>query len=149
MVLICAQRLIRRLCKECKEEYEPELDEKRLIGVHPDAQVTIFRAVGCEKCGHAGYKGRTGVHEMLVPNDEVRKLINQHGMTSEALKRQAVELCDMTTLYWDAMEKVRQGLTSIEDVLANIRKDEFDTRPNWIFKEFGLEKPANRDEMPF
>ena len=149
LVLICAQRLVRRLCKTCKEEYKPELDEKRLIGVRPDAELTIFRAVGCEKCGHAGYKGRVGVHEMLVPNDEMRKTINQPGISSEALKRQAVELCGMTTLYWDAMEKVRQGLTSVEDVLANIRKDEFDARPDWMFEELGLEKPTNREELPF
>ena len=50
----------------------------------------------------------------------------------------AIENGDMTTLYWDAMEKVRQGITSIDDALANVRRDEFDSRPRWMFEELGL-----------
>ena len=53
----------------------------------------------------------------------------------------AIENTDMTTLYWDAMEKVRQGITSIEDALANVRRDEFDSRPQWMFDELGLKRP--------
>ena len=147
IVLICAQRLMRRLCKACKEEYQPVPDEKRLVGLPPDSSMTLYRAKGCEKCSHTGYKGRVGIHEILVPNDEMRKAINQPGITAEALKRQAIETCDMTTLYWDAMEKVRQGMTSVEDALSRVRKDEFDTRPDWMFEELGLEKPTNRDQI--
>ena len=147
VVLVCAQRLMRRLCKSCKEEYRPEPDERRLVGLPPDSQLPLYRAKGCEKCSHTGYKGRIGIHEILVPDDDMRKAINQHGITAEALKRQAIETCDMTTLYWDAMEKVRQGITSVEDALSKVRKDEFDTRPDWMFEELGLEKPANRDQI--
>ena len=68
----------------------------------------------------------------------MRKAINQHGITSEALKRMAIENTDMTTLYWDAMEKARQGITSVEEALANVRRDEFDSRPRWMFEELGL-----------
>lgn len=147
VVLVCAQRLMRRLCKACKEEYRPESEEKRLVGLPPDSEMILYRAKGCEACSHTGYKGRIGIHEMLVPNDEMRKAINQPGITAEALKRQAVETCAMTTLYWDAMEKVRQGITSVEEALSRVRKDEFDTRPDWMFEELGLEKPKNRDQI--
>jgi type IV pilus assembly protein PilB len=138
LVLVCAQRLLRRLCKECKEEYEPNNDEKQLVGVDLDMDITLHRAKGCSTCNGTGYKGRIGIHEILVPDDAMRKAINQHGITSEALKRMAIESTDMTTLYWDAMEKVRQGITSIEDALANVRRDEFDSRPRWMFEELGL-----------
>jgi hypothetical protein len=57
----------------------------------------------------------------------------------------AIENTDMTTLYWDAMEKVRQGITSIEDALANVRRDEFDSRPQWMFDELGIKRPQRRE----
>ena len=138
LVLICAQRLLRRLCKECKEEYQPNSDERQLIGVDHDTEVTLHRPKGCSACNGSGYKGRIGIHEILIPDDAMRKAINQHGITSEALKRMAVENTDMTTLYWDAMEKARQGITSVEEALANVRRDEFDSRPRWMFEELGL-----------
>ena len=138
LVLICAQRLLRRLCKECKEQHLPSDDERHLIGVDRDTDVTLHRAKGCSACNGTGYKGRVGIHEILVPDDAMRKAINQHGITSEALKRMAVENIDMTTLYWDAMEKARQGITSVEEALANVRRDEFDSRPRWMFEELGL-----------
>jgi hypothetical protein len=55
----------------------------------------------------------------------------------------------MTTLYWDAMEKVRAGMCHLDDVLTDIRRDEFDARPDWMFEELGFERPANRDQTPF
>lgn len=145
IVLVCAQRLLRRLCKNCKEIHRPNDDEKHLIGVNLDSPIEIYRAKGCEVCNNTGYKGRIGIHEMLVPDDAMRKAINEPGITSEALKRMAIENTDMTTLYWDAMEKVREGITSIEDALANVRRDEFDSRPLWMFEQLGLECPRKRD----
>jgi hypothetical protein len=57
----------------------------------------------------------------------------------------AIENTDMTTLYWDAMEKVREGITSIEEALANVRRDEFDSRPLWMFDQLGLKRPQQRE----
>ena len=71
----------------------------------------------------------------------MRKAISSGSATAEDLKRFAVEHYGMTTLYWDAMEKVRTGLCSLEDTLSKIRKDEFDSRPAWLFEELGLERP--------
>jgi type II secretory ATPase GspE/PulE/Tfp pilus assembly ATPase PilB-like protein len=140
--------LLRRLCTACKQPYAPDDAQRRLAGAPPTGELTLYRAVGCDVCSHIGYKGRIGTHEMLVPNDHFRKAITTKGMTTEALKRQAVEDCGMTTLYWDAMEKVRAGICALEDVLSEVRKDEFDARPAWMFEELGLERPAIRDHPP-
>lgn len=135
ILLVCAQRLLRRLCPECKEPYHPDPQERKMIGVPDNMSITIYRRKGCKACNGLGYKGRIGTHEILIPNDEMRLLISQKGITTERLKRMAVENCGMTTLYWDAMEKVRHGVDSIEDVMSKIRADDFDTRPEWMKNE--------------
>ncbi|MCS6925686.1 MAG: GspE/PulE family protein, partial [Candidatus Binatia bacterium] len=137
LILICAQRLLRRLCPQCKEAYTPSAHEKRLVGVPAAAPLTLYRAKGCQACHGIGYKGRVGVYEILVPDDTIRKGISQGNLTTEELKRIAVEQCQMTTLYWDAMDKVRAGVCSLEEALTKIRKDEFDSRPSWLLEEFG------------
>jgi type IV pilus assembly protein PilB len=149
IIVLCAQRLLRRLCSSCKQPYSPSDDERRLVGVAPNADVALFKPVGCDNCNQIGFKGRIGAHEMLVPDDRLRRAITTKGMTAEGLKRHGVEECGMTTLFWDTMEKVRAGLCSLEDVLTEIRRDEFDSRPEWMFDELGLERPANRDTPPF
>jgi len=148
LVLVCAQRLLRRLCRECKEPYQPDARERRLVGVDPETPLTLYRAKGCQRCNAIGYRGRIGTHELCVPDDAMRKVIATHGATAEALKRLAVETCGMTTLYWDAMEKVRAGICSLDDTLTEVRRDEFDSRPEWMFEELGLQRPASRD-VPF
>lgn len=142
LIGIVAQRLLRRLCEECKEPYAPNITEKALLGLPPDFQIGIFRAKGCKQCNGIGYKGRIGTHEVFVPDDDMRMGISSGKMTAEALKRRAVESGGMTTLYWDAMEKVREGICSIADVLAKVRHDDFDSRPKWMYEDLDLERPA-------
>jgi type IV pilus assembly protein PilB len=133
IVLLCAQRLLRRLCPNCREAYRPTREQSGLVGLAPDdANAVLYRAKGCEACNGIGYKGRIGIHEILVPDDETRHAINAKGVTAETLKRLAVERCGMTTLYWDAMEKVAAGICSLEEVLLKVPKDEFDSRPAWL-----------------
>jgi type II secretory ATPase GspE/PulE/Tfp pilus assembly ATPase PilB-like protein len=91
--------------------------------------VTLYKAKGCPRCSGSGYRGRVGVHELLVLNDEMREMLSKKGLSADALKQHAVKSCGMTTLYWDAIEKVHAGVTSIEEVLANIRRDDFDSAP--------------------
>jgi type II secretory ATPase GspE/PulE/Tfp pilus assembly ATPase PilB-like protein/DNA-binding response OmpR family regulator len=146
LVLVCAQRLLRRLCRECREAYQPDAYERRLVGVDPETPLTLQRARGCARCNEIGYRGRIGTHEICVPDDAMRKVIASKGATAEELKRLAVETCGMTTLYWDAMEKVRAGICSLDDVLTEVRRDEFDSRPEWMFEELGLARPASRDK---
>jgi type IV pilus assembly protein PilB len=129
LLLVCAQRLLRRLCPECKQAYAPSELERSRMGAEAGGAEVLYRARGCAHCNQIGTYGRVAVHEILVPDDAFRAAMNEKGVTSERLKRMAVEQGGMTTLYWDAMEKVREGVCSLEDVLGNIRPDEFDTRP--------------------
>ncbi len=128
LLMVCAQRLLRRLCPFCKQSCEPGPEERRLLGAGPGEEIVLFRPRGCDACHKIGYKGRIGAYEVLVINDALRAAINEPGVTAERLKRLAVERDGMTTLWWDAIEKARAGITSIEEILANVRPDEFDAR---------------------
>jgi type IV pilus assembly protein PilB len=134
LLMVCAQRLLRRLCPECKQAYEPSGLERKRMGLRDDEPAVLYRPVGCAHCNRIGYFGRLAVHEILVPDDAFRSAMNEKGVTSEGLKRISVER-GMTTLYWDAMEKVLQGVCSLEDVLGNIRPDEYETRPRQAVAE--------------
>jgi type IV pilus assembly protein PilB len=135
VLVICAQRLLRRLCKHCKEPYMPDAIQSRFVGAAEGAPLTLHRPKGCDQCNGSGYKGRVGIHEVLAPNDAFRVAVNERGITSEQLKRIAVQEMGMTTLFWDAMEKVRQGICSLPDAMSNVRQDEFDSRPKWMLEE--------------
>jgi type IV pilus assembly protein PilB len=124
LLVVCAQRLLRRLCKQCKEPFQPDLMQQKVIGAADGPAPTLFRPKGCEKCNGTGYRGRIGIHEVLVPNDSFRAAVNEKGITSERLKKIAVKELGMTTLYADAVEKVRQGVCSLADTMANVRPDE-------------------------
>jgi type II secretory ATPase GspE/PulE/Tfp pilus assembly ATPase PilB-like protein len=123
----------------------PTAEERRLVGVDPETPLTLFRARGCSRCNDIGYRGRIGTHEICVPDDALRTAIAAKGATAEGLKRLAVESGGMTTLYWDAMEKVRAGICALDDTLTEVRRDEFDSRPEWMFAELGITRPAGRD----
>jgi type IV pilus assembly protein PilB len=135
VLVICAQRLLRRLCKHCKEPYTPDALQRKFVGAAEGGPLTLHRPKGCDKCNGSGYKGRVGIHEVLAPDDAFRAAVNEKGITSEQLKRIAVQQMGMTTLFWDAMEKVRQGICSLPDAMANVRQDEFDSRPKWMLEE--------------
>lgn len=142
LILICAQRLLRRLCPACKKEYHPQQEEKKLLGTGQE-DVVIYRPCGCEKCDNSGYKGRIGVHEILVPDDDLRKLINQREITAELLKQTAVQNCGMVTLYWDAVDKIFQGICSLEDTLTRVRRDEGITKATSLFQNTNLKSIHN------
>jgi type IV pilus assembly protein PilB len=132
LIAICAQRLVRRLCTACRVAYTPDPLQARFVGIPEGQTTTLYRAGGCAKCNRSGYRGRIGVHELLPVDDTLRQEINRKGCTTERLQQVAVKDCGMTTLFWDAMEKVRAGLASVDDVLMNVRADDFDSRPAWM-----------------
>jgi type IV pilus assembly protein PilB len=112
---VLAQRLARRLCKDCKEEYTPP--KQALIDAgfpEGDLPERIFRAVGCKKCGGTGYKGRMGVHEVMLVSEEISDLTVKEA-TAEKIRQVAIEQ-GMLTLRQDGLEKVRMGLTSLEEI---------------------------------
>jgi type IV pilus assembly protein PilB len=115
--LICAQRLVRRICSNCKEELE--VPEQALIdaGYSPEEVKTtkIYHGKGCSTCNKGGYKGRTGLYEVMEINDEMRELILV-GASALELKKKAIEL-GMITLRRSGLIKVSLGLTTMEEVL--------------------------------
>ncbi|MCX8007722.1 MAG: GspE/PulE family protein, partial [Coriobacteriia bacterium] len=112
---VLAQRLARRLCKDCKEEYAPPKQALIDAGFREDnLPERIFRAVGCKKCGGTGYKGRMGVHEVMLVSEEISDLTVKEA-TAEKIRQVAIEQ-GMLTLRQDGLEKVRMGLTSLEEI---------------------------------
>jgi general secretion pathway protein E/type IV pilus assembly protein PilB len=113
-----AQRLVRRLCLNCRQPGELRETELRALRIEPgqlrDAEV--MKAVGCEQCRHTGYKGRMGIFEIFVIDDEVRHMINKRTSTTH-LRQRAREL-GMRTLREDGVRKVLAGLTSAEEVIS-------------------------------
>lgn len=120
---VLAQRLVRKLCPICKGP--AELTEKEMRALSLDAsrmtEATIFGPVGCEKCRGNGFKGRMGIFEIFVIDDEVRGMINT-GLTTTALRRRAREL-GMRTLREDGIRKVLSGLTSGNEVVHATMSD--------------------------
>jgi type II secretion system protein E len=114
---IMAQRLVRRLCPECREEYKPAYNE--VPDDFPFDEVaygaTVYRPVGCRNCRGTGFSGRMGIYELLETNDEVRKLA--HDKTGTDVIRKAAVSSGMKTLREDGWRKVIRGLTSVDEVL--------------------------------
>ncbi len=118
LLMVVAQRLIRKLCPKCKEEAHIPKDVMLKIGLikDPSEEVKVYKAHegGCEYCNYTGYKGRTAVHEILEVDDEIKTLIIR-GATHDQIREKAIEK-GMKTLYQDGLIKVRKGITSIEEV---------------------------------
>jgi type IV pilus assembly protein PilB len=107
-----AQRLVRRLCNNCKEPYEAGIEEKEFLNV--EEGTTLYKAKGCNKCSETGYKGRLAVQEILTVDDTVEKMIVK-GADEIDIKEYA-ETQGMIDLKHDGIEKVKQGLTSYEEL---------------------------------
>jgi general secretion pathway protein E len=122
-VAILAQRLVRRICPDCKEEYEPEIESLVELGLSREGAQgrTAFRGRGCEKCQDRGYYGRTGIFELLVITPRVQELTLQ-GVDSNIIKREAVKH-GMRTLRADGARNVFLGATTIEEVMR-VTRDE-------------------------
>ena len=123
LVCVCAQRLMRRVCKVCRQPYEPEGREKDVLERAIGWSGQIYRAnpKGCTKCNNTGYKGRVGIHELMVTNEELIEAINKEMETAE-LKRIAMK-GGMKTLHQDSLVKVKEGLTTLPEALATVPQD--------------------------
>ncbi len=123
LLVVCAQRLMRRVCKNCKMQYIPEGNEKEIIEKAIGWSGEIFKAndSGCPACGGVGYKGRTGIHELMTNNEELTKGINIKAETA-VLKRIAMRT-DMKTLHQDSMLKVKEGMSTMVEALSNVPPD--------------------------
>jgi len=123
LVCVCAQRLLRRVCKNCKTPYEAEGREKMLLerAIGWSGQVFKRNPQGCPACNGLGYKGRVGIHELMVNCEELTEAINREVEVSQ-LKKIAMKT-GMKTLHQDSMLKVKTGLTTVEEALANVPPD--------------------------
>lgn len=123
LVGVLAQRLVRTLCKECKQPTKITDFEKVVLDVeNVPADTTIFKPVGCPKCSNTGYAGRTVVSELLLINDEIRALIIQKA-DAATIKKAAVRN-GMRTLRGDALDKIFEGVTSVDEVMRAINSEE-------------------------
>jgi type IV pilus assembly protein PilB len=120
---VIAQRLIRKLCNYCKQPYTPRPEELTEIGVDPAKYegITLYRAVGCERCNESGYRGRTAIHEVFIPDATVRQMITRYEAATR-IKKVAVRQ-GMRTIRDDAWQKVLMGITGVEEMLRVTRTD--------------------------
>jgi len=123
---VLAQRLVRQICSHCKESYTaqresllrygfPLPDE---IGADTNGEITLFKGKGCDHCKGTGYKGRTGIHELMVMTDEIRDEVLKRG-PAHLVRNLAVQ-SGMKTLQMDAVSKILMGVTSVDEVLRVI-----------------------------
>ncbi|WP_443666433.1 GspE/PulE family protein [Eshraghiella crossota] len=115
LVGIIAQRLVRRLCPECKESYEADEEEKRILKVPQNEPLKLYKACGCEACGNTGYYGRIGVYEIMPISRKIKNLIAS-GANADEITAQAVTE-GMNTLRMSASNYVKQGLTSFSEMM--------------------------------
>ncbi len=123
LLCVCAQRLMRRVCKTCRVQYEPQGRERELFEAAIGWSGPIYKASpkGCPKCNATGYKGRLGIHELMVTNNELVEAINK-GMEAAELKRIAMR-AGMKTLHQDSLLKVKEGLTTLEEAISTVPPD--------------------------
>ncbi|HHL40969.1 MAG TPA: type II secretion system protein GspE [Deltaproteobacteria bacterium] len=118
LTAVLAQRLVRVLCPRCRESYEPDRAGTRWFAQPPPR---LWRPVGCDECFNTGYRGRTGIFEMLVVDRGLRSVLLEH-QDADTIKGYAVEH-GMKTMFEDGLDKARRGVTSVEEVLR-VTQDE-------------------------
>jgi general secretion pathway protein E len=119
LLAIQAQRLVRRVCTECAETQPLSEDEATVLAIAIADCPAIQRGKGCERCGHTGYRGRVGLYELLLMNDEIRHQIAS-GADANRIRETAIK-GGMRTLRKDALDKLRAGLTTPEEVVRVTR----------------------------
>ncbi|HUX89604.1 MAG TPA: ATPase, T2SS/T4P/T4SS family [Gallionellaceae bacterium] len=111
---IIAQRLVRVLCPHCKYSYHPDPAERKLLGIRPSVECTLYRAAGCDACHHQGYKGRIAIMELLKMDSDLDDLV-AHRASSRDLKQTALDK-GFRPLASDGLQRVLQGITSLSEV---------------------------------
>ena len=123
LIAVCAQRLVRRVCKSCRVAYDPQGREREILEKAIGWSGQIYRASthGCPTCSGNAYKGRIGIHELMLNSEELTSAINRKLEVAE-IKRIAMK-GGMKTLHQDSMLKVKNGFTTMEDALSNVPPD--------------------------
>jgi general secretion pathway protein E len=116
---ILAQRLVRRICDGCREVYDPPREAVRMLAGDAPLPAFFERGAGCQACRGTGYRGRTGIYELLVVDDAVRGAIVRRAPRPEL--RELAHRAGMRSLRMDAWERVREGITTVEEVLRVVQ----------------------------
>ncbi len=114
--VVIAQRLVRRLCQNCREPYTAETEQMQMMGIPNDRKVTFYRSKGCSACNNTGYSGRVAVCEVLDITDPIRHAILQRASATE-IKQVAIDSRSFRTLRLNAAAKVLEGTTSFDEFL--------------------------------
>ena len=117
---VLAQRLVRTLCPHCKQAHPVTEEERLLLGKTVAENSIIYRAIGCAECNNKGYKGRTGIHELLLVDDSVREKIH-HGKGEQSIEKYIRQ--STSSIRQDGFDKVLAGITTLEEVLRVTRED--------------------------
>jgi type IV pilus assembly protein PilB len=117
LIGVVAQRLLRRLCVNCRRQYTPPAETLRALNIPESeaAAIPFYKSVGCEQCNHTGYKGRIGIYEVMRVNDKLRRAVAARA--SEAQIRDTAVASGMITLGEDGLMKVKSGITTPEELL--------------------------------
>ena len=115
---ILAQRLVRRICKECKEPYKPEPEELKMTGIDLDKHIKAFKGKGCLSCRNTGYKGRIGIYELLLVDGEISELVMQQAPGYRI--REQARKNGMTSLLEDGVIKIERGDTTISELYETL-----------------------------
>jgi len=115
---IVAQRLARRLCQHCRVPAEVDETALSYFGYTRENAPTFYRGEGCEQCNHSGKKGRVGIYEIMVMNDELKRAVAR-GDTTDEIRSLAIA-SGMKTLKEYAMFLLAEGMTSVDEVLSNL-----------------------------
>jgi type IV pilus assembly protein PilB len=117
LVAVLAQRLVRKICLKCKEAYVPTEEQLMELQLTPDDLQgrVIYRGRGCDYCNHSGYKGRMGIYEIMVLDDDLRELI-MHNASTQVLRMEALKR-GMRTLRHSGLMAIFDGITTIDEVV--------------------------------
>jgi general secretion pathway protein E len=119
LIGIASQRMVRRICSNCKTSYQPTGEERELLLQEPELEIgTLYHGTGCNLCAGTGYSGRTGIFELLAMSESIRKMLRSGASASE-IKAQAVAE-GMVTMKRDGMLKVKDGVTSLTEVTRSV-----------------------------
>jgi general secretion pathway protein E len=120
LLAVLSQRLVRTLCPECKQPHTPDASELEILGPTATSETTIYRPHGCAACNQTGYRGRTGIHELLMVDEKVREMMHE-GVGEQAIERYIRQTTP--SIREDGCSKVLAGETSLEEVLRVTRED--------------------------
>lgn len=120
LLAVLSQRLVRTLCSECKKPHEPNLQEAQILGLQAGQTHTIYSPGGCAACNQTGYRGRTGIHELLLVDEKIRDMMHA-GHGEQAIEKHIRQYTP--SIREDGCRKVVAGITSLEEVLRVTRED--------------------------